>query len=59
MSEKLLNQKEACAYLNISRTTILRWENNKLIEPIRTIGRHGMYEKEGECNQSNSSWITN
>lgn len=25
---KLLTQKEACEYLNISRTTILRWEKN-------------------------------
>lgn len=24
--DKLLTQKEACEYLNISRTTILRWE---------------------------------
>ena len=23
---KLLTQKEACKYLNVSRTTILRWE---------------------------------
>ncbi|QUH27166.1 excisionase family DNA-binding protein [Serpentinicella alkaliphila] len=27
MSDKIMTQKEACEYLNVSRTTILRWED--------------------------------
>lgn len=41
---KLLNQKEACDYLNISRSTILRWENEDIITPIRTKGKHRRYD---------------
>lgn len=46
MSNKLLTQKEACKYLNISRTTILRWEHDGVISPIRTAGRHRRYKIE-------------
>ncbi|WP_425447377.1 IS607 family transposase, partial [Dethiothermospora halolimnae] len=46
MSKKLLNQKQACEYLNISRSTILRWEDNGVIDPIRTAGRHRRYRIE-------------
>ncbi len=46
MSKKLLNQKEACKYLNISRSTILRWEDIGIVEPIRTVGRHRRYKIE-------------
>lgn len=46
MSKKLLTQKEACKYLNISRSTILRWEDEGIIKPIRTIGRHRRYRVE-------------
>lgn len=40
---KLLTQKEACKYLNVSRTTILRWENEGKITPLRTSGKHRRY----------------
>lgn len=46
MSNKLLTQKETCKYLNISRTTILRWEDEGVINPIRTAGRHRRYRVE-------------
>lgn len=46
MSKKLLNQKEACEYLNISRSTILRWEDKGIIKPIRTTGKHRRYKVE-------------
>lgn len=31
MSKRLLNQKQACEYLNISRSTILRWEEKGIL----------------------------
>lgn len=40
----LLNQKQACEYLNISRSTIIRWENEGIIIPVRTKGKHRRYE---------------
>lgn len=40
---ELLTQKEACEYLNISRTTILRWEKEGRISPFRTVGKHRRY----------------
>ena len=46
MSKKLLTQKEACKYLNVSRSTILRWEDNGVVSPIRTTGRHRRYKIE-------------
>jgi excisionase family DNA binding protein len=46
MSNKLLTQKEACKYLNISRTTILRWEDEGVVNPIRTTGKHRRYKIE-------------
>ena len=42
--DKLLTQKEACEYLNISRTTILRWEKEGKISPLRTTGKHRRYK---------------
>ena len=42
--DKLLTQKEACEYLNISRTTILRWEKEGKISPLRTAGKHRRYK---------------
>ena len=46
MSKKLLTQKEACEYLNISRSTILRWEKQGIINPIKTVGNHRRYKIE-------------
>lgn len=46
MSKRLLNQKQACEYLNISRSTILRWEEKGILSPIRTSGRHRRYKIE-------------
>lgn len=46
MPKNLLTQKEACKYLNVSRTTILRWESKGVITPIRTTGRHRRYRIE-------------
>ena len=46
MSKRLLTQKQACEYLNISRSTILRWETEGVINPIKTIGGHRRYKIE-------------
>lgn len=42
----LFTQKQALEYLNISRMTLLRWEEKKLIEPIRLKSGHRRYPKE-------------
>lgn len=42
----LLTQAQACKELNISRRTILNWEEQGLITPYRTAGKHRWYEKE-------------
>lgn len=61
MSKKLLTQKEACEYLNISRSTILRWEKQEIINPIKTVGNHRRYKIEeldswmGENNTNSNS----
>jgi len=45
MSRKLLTQSEACKFLNITRPTILRWEENGKINPVKTPGGHRRYDK--------------
>lgn len=42
----LLTQAQACKKLNISRSTILNWEKQGLIEPLRTSGKHRRYSEE-------------
>lgn len=42
----LLTQAEACKELNISRRTLLNWEEQGLITPYRTTGKHRRYERE-------------
>lgn len=54
---KLLTQKEACEYLNISRTTILRWEKEGRISPLRTTGKHRRYTIDGLNNSLENSYI--
>lgn len=41
----MLNLKEACEYLKISKSTIHRWEREGLISSIRTVGKHRRYQK--------------
>lgn len=42
----LLTQAQACKELNISRRTILNWEEKGLITPLRTTGKHRRYKRE-------------
>ena len=46
MSKRLLTQKQAREYLNISRSTILRWESEGILNPIKTSGGHRRYKIE-------------
>lgn len=46
MSKKLLTQKQVCEYLNISRSTALRWESEGILNPIKTSGGHRRYKIE-------------
>lgn len=39
-------QKQACKYLNVSRMTILRWEEKGLLSPVRFNSGHRRYPKE-------------
>jgi len=43
---KLLSTQEACWYLGISRTTLLKTEEEGLIRPTRTVGGHRRYSHE-------------
>jgi len=43
---ELLTLQEACWYLGISRTTLLKTEEEGLITPARTVGGHRRYSRE-------------
>jgi predicted site-specific integrase-resolvase len=43
--EQFLTQKQTLKYLNISRMTLLRYEEKGWVHPIRTIGAHRRYKK--------------
>ena len=45
MSKKLLTQGEACEFLNITRPTILRWEDQGKVHPVKTPGGHRRYDE--------------
>jgi len=40
----ILNLKEACEFLKVSKSTIRRWEKNGQIKSVRTVGNHRRYE---------------
>lgn len=43
---EMLTMKEACHFLGISRTTLLKMETEGLITPARTVGGHRRYPRE-------------
>jgi excisionase family DNA binding protein len=45
MSKNLLTQGEACELLNITRPTILRWEDQGKVHPVKTPGGHRRYDE--------------
>ena len=40
---KLLNIKETCALLNVSASTLRRWDKEGVLTPVRTSGKHRRY----------------
>ena len=40
---KLLNIKETCALLNVSASTLRRWDKEGILTPVRTSGKHRLY----------------
>lgn len=43
--EKLLNLKEAMEYLHVSKSTMHRWDREKMLVAVRTSGGHRRYRK--------------
>ena len=41
--EQLLNLKDAMHFLNVSKSTLHRWDKQGKLVPIRTIGKHRRY----------------
>lgn len=41
----MLNLKEACEYLKVSKSTIRRWEREGVLTSIRTSGNHRRYDE--------------
>ncbi|MDY7040898.1 MAG: excisionase family DNA-binding protein, partial [Chloroflexota bacterium] len=45
-AKKLFTVQEACRYLGVSRTTLLKTEEEGLITSMRTVGGHRRYQRE-------------
>lgn len=43
--EEFLTQKQVLKYLNISRMTLIRYEEKDWVHPVRTVGAHRRYKK--------------
>lgn len=41
---KLLNIKEASAYLNVSQDTLRKWDKSNKLKPFKTVGGHRRYD---------------
>ena len=46
MTKKILNLKETMLYLNVSKSTIHRWDKEGKLKPLRTSGGHRRYRLE-------------
>lgn len=44
MKSNLLNLKETMDYLNVSKSTLHRWDREGKLKPIKTIGKHRRYD---------------
>jgi len=61
--EKLLNIKEVCNLLNISKKTLQRWDKEGKLKAVRTLGGHRRYREKdinklfGENNQQEDNRI--
>jgi excisionase family DNA binding protein len=42
--KKLLNMRETMSYLNVSKITLQRWDNNGKLKAVRTSGGHRRYK---------------
>ena len=45
-NENYLSIKEASEFLNISKSTLITWEQKGLLSPYKTVGGHRRYKKE-------------
>ena len=45
-NENYMSIKEASEFLNISKSTLITWEQKGLLSPYKTIGGHRRYKKE-------------
>ena len=46
LNDSLLTPKEVCSYLGICRRSLSRWEDKKLIQPIKVNDRVFRYDPE-------------